>query len=75
MTNFNIKTSCRIEDLQEEEQLVIVRLVNHMASLPIEYRKAAFKRLLNISQENPWTDDIPGLDKEKFLKKYPIEKD
>ena len=75
MTNFNIKTSCRIEELQEEEQLVIVRLVNHMASLPIEYRKAAFKRLLNISQENPWTDDIPDFDKESFLANHPIEKD
>ena len=69
--DFNIKMNCRIEELQEEEQLTIVRLVNNMASLPDDYRKSAFKRLLSISQENPWTDDIPGLDKEEFLKNHP----
>ena len=78
MTNFSFdllekdnKFNCRLGDLQEEEQLIIVRLVNHMASLPDDYRKSAFKRLLNISQENPWVDDIPGLDKESFLKNHP----
>ena len=70
--NYDIKTSCRIEELQEEHQLVICRLVNHLASQPTEYRNAAFKRLLNISQENPWTDDIEGFDKAKFLLNHPV---
>ena len=75
MADFNIKLNCRIEELQEEEQLIIVRLVNHLASQPDDYRKSAFKRLLNISQENPWVDDIPGFDKETFLKDHPIEEE
>ena len=73
MANFKIKLNYRIEELTEEEQLIIVRLVNHLASQPDDYRKFAFERLVTASQENPWVDTIPGFDKETFLKKWPIQ--
>ena len=73
MADFNIKLNCRIEELQEEDQLIIVRLINHLASQPDDYRKFAFERLVTASQENPWVDDIPGFDKKTFLEKWPID--
>ena len=71
MADFNIKLNCRIEELQEEEQLIIVRLVNHLASQPADLREFAFARLVTDLQDNPWVDDIPGFDKETFLKNHP----
>jgi hypothetical protein len=56
MSEFTIKTNCRIEELTEDEQLIIVRLVNHLASFAGDYRKSAFGRLAAISQENPWEE-------------------
>ena len=64
MSEFTIKTNCRIEELTEEEQLIIARLVNHLASHGGDYRKSAFKSLAAGSKgyshirwlrgEDPW---------------------
>jgi len=72
MAEYDIKTNCRIEELTEEEQLIVVRLVNHLASHPVDYRRFACEKLEEISQENPWCDDLAGFDKETFLKDHPI---
>ena len=61
--NLTIKTAMRIEELTPEHQLIIAGLVNHLASLPGSYQENACKRLEKISQENPWQDDIEGLEK------------
>ena len=52
MSEFNIKINCRIEQLSPENQLVIVRLVNHLASSPEKYRENAIKRIKEINKEN-----------------------
>lgn len=52
MSEFNIKINCRIEELIEEDQLVIVRLVNHLASSGERYRENAIKRIKKINVEN-----------------------
>ncbi len=73
MTNY--KTDSRLKELSPKYQKTLISFVNHLASHTPEYRSSVFKRLEEMSHENPWIDDIPSLDKEKFLKKYPIEKD
>ena len=71
--NYDIKTSCKIEELQEEDQLIIVRLVNHLASMRgTSYQNFAFKKLQEISRQNPWVDDIEGFDKVEFLSNHPV---
>lgn len=67
MSQHTISMSCRIDELPEEHQVTIVRLVNHLASLPFAYQENAMARLAKIAVENPWQDDIEG------LKKFPIE--
>jgi len=71
----NYKTDSRLKELSPKYQKTLISFVNHLASLTPEYRSSVFERLEEMSHENPWTDDIPGLDKEKFLKKYPIEEE
>jgi hypothetical protein len=61
--NHTITTNLRLEELPPEHQLIIVRLVNHLASLPGSYQENVCKRLEKISRENPWQDDIEGLEK------------
>jgi|DEB0MinimDraft_3_1074331.scaffolds.fasta_scaffold335304_2 hypothetical protein len=76
MAQYDIKTNSRIEELTEEEQLIIVRLVNHLASFPdTSYQDFAFKRLEEITRENPWCDDIAGFDREAWLEEFPIGED
>ena len=58
-----ITTNLRLEELPPEHQLIITRLVNHLASLPGSYQENACERLEKISRENPWQDDIEGLEK------------
>ena len=60
MSEFNIKTNCRIEELTEEEQLIIVRLVNHLASFSGDYRKASFKSLAVGSQASSYSRWLRG---------------
>ena len=52
MSEFNIKINCRIEQLSPENQLVIVRLVNHLASSGERYREDAIDRIKKINVEN-----------------------
>jgi len=59
----NISMSCRIDELSEEHQVTIVRLVNHLASMPDGYCQHAMKRVEKISTENPWVDNIEGFEK------------
>ena len=61
--NHTITTAMRLEELTPEHQLIIAGLVNHLASLPGSYQTNACKRLEKISRENPWQDDIEGLEK------------
>ena len=63
MSQHTISMSCRIDELPEEHQVTIVRLVNHLASLPGAYQENAMVRLAKIAVENPWQDDIEGLEK------------
>ena len=63
MSQHTISMSCRIDELPEEHQVTIVRLVNHLASLPGAYQTNAMGRLSRIAVENPWQDDIEGLEK------------
>ena len=76
MAIYDMKTSFRLDELIEEKQLIIVRLVNHLDSFPdTSYQDFAFKRLEEITQENPWCDDIAGFDREAWLQEFPIGED
>ena len=55
MSEFNIKINCRIEQLSPENQLVIVRLVNHLASSGERYRENVIERIKKINEENCMT--------------------
>ena len=57
----------RMNELPEEYQTVLNHLINHIASHPPMYRENAIKRLEPIIRENPYQDDIPGLDRELLL--------
>tara|TARA_B100000676_G_scaffold308611_1_gene369905 strand:+ start:1572 stop:1796 length:225 start_codon:yes stop_codon:yes gene_type:complete len=63
MSEHTISMSCRIDELPEQHQVTIVHLVNHLASLPGAYQENAMGRLAKIAVENPWQDDIEGLEK------------
>ena len=58
-----IVMDCHINKLSENNQVTIVRLVNHLASHNHAYQQHAMNRLEKISRENPYCDDIPGFDK------------
>ncbi len=66
MDKFNIALNCRIKELSEEKQLLIIRLINHLASMPFMYQATVCDRLQLMINENPWTDEVPGLDKKLF---------
>lgn len=63
-----LSTKTRFNELNISEQLIITRLLNHLVSQPCEYRNFTFQRLKEISQENPWLDDINGFNRKTFLK-------
>ena len=52
MNEHKIKINFRIDQLSPENQLVIVRLVNHLASSPEKYRENAIERIKEINKEN-----------------------
>ena len=52
MNEHKIKINFRINELLEEHQLVIVRLVNHLASSGDKYKDNVIKRLDDITLEN-----------------------
>jgi hypothetical protein len=66
MDKFKIALDCRIKELSEEKQLLIIRLINHLASMPVMYQATVCHRLQFMINENPWTDEVPGLDKKLF---------
>ena len=66
--SMELSTETRLKELSISEQLIITRLINHLASQPFEYRNFTFQRLKEISQENPWLDDINGFNRKTFLK-------
>ena len=58
-----IAMNCRINQLTEEHQVTIIRLINHLASHKYEYQVHAMNRIKKIQQENPYCDDIEGFEK------------
>ena len=62
MTHF-ITMDCHINKLTEEHQVTIIRLINHLASHSYIYQVHAMNRIEEISNENPYCDDIPGFEK------------
>jgi len=66
MDKFNIALNCRIKELSEEKQLLLIRLINHLASMPVMYQATVCDRLQLMINENPWTDEVPGLNKALF---------
>lgn len=45
----HLETNFSLEELSEENQLAIVRLVNHMASESSEWREACIKKIQEIT--------------------------
>ena len=58
-----IAMNCRIDQLMEEHQVTIIRLINHLASHRYEYQVHAMNRIEKIQKENPYFDDIEGFKK------------
>ena len=58
-----IAMNCRINELMEEHQVTIIRLINHLASHSYIYQVHAMNRIEKIAHENPYCDDIPGFKK------------
>ena len=58
-----IVMNCRIDQLMEEHQVTIIRLINHLAAHTYEYQVHAMNRIKKIQQENPYFDDIEGFKK------------
>ena len=61
-----ITMNCRINQLTEEHQVTIIRLINHLASHSYIYKVHAMNRIEKIAHENPYCDDIPGFEKLKM---------
>ena len=58
-----IAMNCRINELPENHQVTIINLINHLASHSYIYQVHAMNRIENISNENPYCDDILGFEK------------
>ena len=58
-----IAMNCRINELTEQHQVILVHLINHLASHTYEYQVHAMNRIEKISNENPYCDDIEGFKK------------
>ena len=58
-----ITMNCRINQLTEEHQVTMIRLINHLAAHTYEYQVHAMNRIKKIQQENPYCDDIEGFKK------------
>ena len=58
-----ITMNCRINQLTEEHQVTIIRLINHLAAHTYEYQVHAMNLIKKIQQENPYCDDIEGFKK------------
>ena len=58
-----IAMNCRINELSKYHQVIIVHLINHLASHSYIYQVHAMNRIKKIQQENPYCDDIEGFKK------------
>ena len=58
-----IAMNCRINQLTEEHQVTIIRLINHLAAHTYKYQVHAMNRIEKIQKENPYCDDIEGFEK------------
>ena len=58
-----IAMNCRINELTEQHQVILVHLINHLASHTYEYQVHAMNRIEKISGENPYVDNIEGFKK------------
>ena len=58
-----IAMNCRINELSKYHQVIIVHLINHLASHSYIYQVHAMDRIEKIAYENPYFDDIPGFEK------------
>ena len=58
-----IAMNCRIDQLMEEHQVIIIRLINHLAAHTYEYQVHAMNRIEKIQKENSYCDDIEGFKK------------
>ena len=58
-----IAMNCRINELTEQHQVILVYLINHLASHTYEYQVHAMNCIEKISNENPYCDDIEGFKK------------
>ena len=61
-----IAMNCRIDQLMEEHQVTIIRLINHLAAHTYENQVHAMNRIEKISVENPYCDDLEGFEKLKM---------
>ncbi len=55
MNEHTIKIPCRISELLPEHQVVIIRLINHLASSGDLYKDNVIKRLDDMTLENCMT--------------------
>ena len=69
MNEHTIKVPIRLEQLSPENQLVIVRLVNHLASSGDKYKDNVIKRLDDITLENCLTFfEDENFEEDNFMK-------
>tara|TARA_R100001082_G_scaffold111168_1_gene93813 strand:- start:7667 stop:7906 length:240 start_codon:yes stop_codon:yes gene_type:complete len=61
----------RTDELLQEHQFILMRFIQHTASMPYMYQESVMQRLKKFIHENPWIDDIENLDKELFLEAHP----
>ena len=75
MKKYHITLNDRTEELLIEHQFILMRFIQHTASMPYSYQENVMERLKKMIKENPWQDAIEGLDKELFLEEHPINED
>ena len=56
----------RLSELSPSHQIVMINLINHLASMPDEYKADVMERLFKLSVENPF------LTEDKYLGVAPI---
>ena len=52
-----------LSELIPQHQVIIINLINHLASHSFIYQSHAMCRIEKISVENPYVDDIEGFEK------------
>ena len=75
MKKYHITLNDRTSELLVEHQFILMRFIQNTASMPYTYQENVMERLKKMIKENPWQDEIEGLDKELFLEKHPINEE